>query len=117
MDPRNQTRRLSADRPARRQARAAVQPQRVRLRHRSSSFVLDGEAVPLGVDGRSDFDDLTATELTASRTAPRPKNKHPPRLHHVLFMSQLHLLLNVRLDALAARQQRLRKRYDLPLAR
>ena len=79
--------------------------------------MLDGEAVPLGVDGRSDFDDLTATELTASRTAPRPKNKHPPRLHHVLFMSQLHLLLNVRLDALAARQQRLRKRYGLPLAR
>jgi bifunctional non-homologous end joining protein LigD len=28
------------------------------LRHRTSSFVLDGEAVLLGVDGRSDFDGL-----------------------------------------------------------
>jgi bifunctional non-homologous end joining protein LigD len=28
------------------------------LRHRSSSFVLDGEAVLLGADGRSDFDGL-----------------------------------------------------------
>ncbi len=28
------------------------------LRHRSTSFVLDGEAVLLGVDGRSDFDGL-----------------------------------------------------------
>ena len=28
------------------------------LRNRNSSFVLDGEAVLLGVDGRSDFDDL-----------------------------------------------------------
>ena len=28
------------------------------LRNRNTSFVLDGEAVPLGVDGRSDFDGL-----------------------------------------------------------
>jgi bifunctional non-homologous end joining protein LigD len=28
------------------------------LRHRNSSFVIDGEAVLLGVDGRSDFDGL-----------------------------------------------------------
>ena len=28
------------------------------LRHRNSSFVIDGEAVPLGVDGRSDFNGL-----------------------------------------------------------
>ena len=29
------------------------------LRNRNSSFVLDGEAVPLGVDGISDFDEVT----------------------------------------------------------
>jgi ATP-dependent DNA ligase len=29
-----------------------------RLRNRNSSFVLDGEAVLLGIDGRSDFDGL-----------------------------------------------------------
>ncbi len=32
--------------------------QEAALRHRSTSFVLDGEAVLLGVDGRSDFDGL-----------------------------------------------------------
>ena len=32
------------------------------LRHRSSSFVLDGEAVLLAVDGRSDFDGLQARQ-------------------------------------------------------
>ncbi len=32
--------------------------QEAALRHRSASFVLDGEAVLLGVDGRSDFDGL-----------------------------------------------------------
>ena len=62
----------------------------------------------------------TTTELTSflfldSRSP--SQNKHPPGQHHVRFMSQLHLLLNVRLDALADRQQHLRKRYGLPLAR
>ena len=33
-------------------------PPRAALRNRNSSFVLDGEAVLLGVDGRSDFDAL-----------------------------------------------------------
>ena len=70
VDSRNQARRLPPDRPARRQARAAVHPQRPRLerslsadheaalRNRNSSFVIDGEAVLLGVDGRSDFNGL-----------------------------------------------------------
>ena len=60
-----------AYRPARGQAGAAVHPQRPRLdratipliveaalKNRSNSFVIDGEAVLLGVDGVSDFDGL-----------------------------------------------------------
>jgi hypothetical protein len=60
---RNQARRLPPDRSARRQARAAVQKRyplitEAALRNRNSSFVIDGEAVLLGVDGRSDFNGL-----------------------------------------------------------
>ena len=58
------------DRSARRQARSPVHSQRLRLerplsphygsrtRNRNTSFVIDGEAVLLGVDGLSDFDGL-----------------------------------------------------------
>jgi bifunctional non-homologous end joining protein LigD len=34
------------------------------LRNRNTSFVIDGEAVLLGVDGRSDFDGLVARSTT-----------------------------------------------------
>jgi ATP-dependent DNA ligase len=70
MDPRNQARRLSPDRPrdgkrVRRWTRNGHDwsgrfplISEAALRNRNSSFVLDGEAVLLGVDGRSDFDGL-----------------------------------------------------------
>jgi ATP-dependent DNA ligase len=38
------------------------------LRNRNASFVIDGEAVLLGVDGRSDFNGLTATAAVSSTT-------------------------------------------------
>jgi hypothetical protein len=68
--PRSQVRRLPPDRSARGKPRAPVQPQRSRLdrslswivesalKNRHSQFVIDGEAVILGVDGIADFDAL-----------------------------------------------------------
>ena len=50
--------------PRRRSAQAA-------LRNRNSSFVLDGEAVLLGVDGQSDFDGLYRAD-TMSRSSSTP---------------------------------------------
>ncbi len=67
LDSRNQARWVSPDRPARRRPRPAVHPQRPRLdpliveaalKNRQTSFVIDGEAVLLGVDGVSDFNTL-----------------------------------------------------------
>jgi ATP-dependent DNA ligase len=68
--PRSQVRRLPPDGSAREKPRAPVQPQRTRLdrslsldrrvraEEPASQFVIDGEAVILGVDGIADFDAL-----------------------------------------------------------
>jgi ATP dependent DNA ligase domain len=69
MDPRNQTRRLPRDHSARGRVRLFTRNghdwsdrfpliSEAALRNRNSSFVIDGEAVLLGVDGRSDFNGL-----------------------------------------------------------
>jgi len=69
MDPRNQTRRLPRDHSARGRVRLFTRNghdwsdrfpliTEAALRNRNSSFVLDGEAVLLGIDGRSDFNGL-----------------------------------------------------------
>jgi bifunctional non-homologous end joining protein LigD len=66
---RNQVRRLSVAPGPRRQSRTAVRPERQRLDEalsmdrgsrpkRQKRFVLDGEAVVIGVDGTSDFNAL-----------------------------------------------------------
>ena len=96
LDPRDQARRLPPDRPARRtsacgcsRATVTTGPSRypliveAALRNRNSSFVIDGEAVLLGVDGISDFNGLHSRQhddevaVLRLRHAGQRRRRHP----------------------------------------